>query len=160
MKKYFVAMLSTLALAGCAKTESIRLSNNAVLLKTSAAPACGSTGAARVASQMAAVETIRSGFDKYIITGGDSESNISYVQTPGSIYSSGTMTYGRGYGSYSGRSTYVPGATLPVGTHDQALQVVMFKAKDPQARNAISAREVLGSDWQDKVKNGINTCTQ
>ena len=159
MRKSMAFLISVFVLTGCAKTEAIRISNNAVLLKTSAAPACGSTGAAKVAAQMAAVETIRAGFDKYVIVEAGSQSNIGYVQTPGTVYTSGTMNYGGGYGSYSGRSTYVPGATIPIGTHDQSLQVIMFKANDPQAKNAVPAREVLGSEWQDKVKNGINTCT-
>jgi hypothetical protein len=159
MKKIVTLLFATAALAACARTETIRTSNNTMLLQTSAAPACGATGAARVASKMAAVETLRAGFDKYIIMAGGSQNNVSLVQTPGTVYTTGNLTYGGGYGTYSGRSTYIPGATIPVGTHDQSLQVVMFKANDPQARNAISARETLGTEWQDAVKNGINTCT-
>lgn len=34
----------------------------------------------------------------------------------------------------------------------------MFRDSDPGAENAISARGVLGEDWETKVKDGIHTC--
>jgi hypothetical protein len=44
------------------------------------------------------------------------------------------------------------------GSHNQGLSVVMFREGDPRAQQALSAREALGADWQEKAKNGIHTC--
>jgi hypothetical protein len=35
---------------------------------------------------------------------------------------------------------------------------VMFKDSDRGAQQAISARDTLGPDWQQKVKDGVRTC--
>jgi hypothetical protein len=158
MKKLTISALCLLA-AACAKSETIRTSNNSILVQTSAAPACGATGAVKVAAQTAAVETIRAGYDRYIIAGGAGANNVSLVQGAGSSYTTGNVTYGGGYGTYSGNTTYVPGPMMSVGSHDQNLAVQMFKDGEPGASQAISARDVLGPEWQEKVKSGIRTCT-
>jgi hypothetical protein len=158
MKTWLLLAAASAALTACAKTEAIRTSGNTFTIQASAAPACGATGAARVASSMAAVETIRAGFDSYIIAGGMAANNVTVVQTPGQYQTSGTLTYGSGYGTYNGQTTYTPGIPMQVGTHDQALSVRMFRKGEPGSENAIDAREILGPDWQDKVKNGVNTC--
>jgi hypothetical protein len=44
------------------------------------------------------------------------------------------------------------------GSHDQGLAVAMFRDGDPGAEQALSARDALGPEWQDKVKNGVRTC--
>ena len=120
MQKFLLAFLA-LGLVACARTEAVRTSANSIFVQVSAAPACGSTGAVNVASQLAAIETIRAGFDKYIIESGVSRSFNGY---------------------------------------DQGFSVRMFKERDPLSANAISARETLGSSWQEKVSKGISTCTQ
>ena len=153
-----IMFASVIAVSACAKSEAIRTSGNNFVLQTSAAPICGPTGAARVASQMAAVETLRAGYDRYIIFNGSSANNVSLVQGGGTSRSSGSLTYGGGYGNYSGRTTYTPGPVFEMGTHDQSLTVQMYRDSEPDAKNAISAREALGPEWADKVKSGVNTC--
>jgi hypothetical protein len=44
------------------------------------------------------------------------------------------------------------------GSHDQGLAVAMFRDGEPGAEQAIPARDMLGPDWQEKVKNGARTC--
>jgi len=123
-----------------------------------AAPACGAIGATKVASKTAAIETIKAGYDRYIITNGLAQNNVSVVQGPGHFNTFGTVNYGPGFGTYNGTTTYSPGPTFVVGSHDEALAVVMFKPGDPGFENAIDARAALGENWQDVVKHGVHTC--
>ena len=140
--------------SACASSTSTRLAQNIVRIDVSAAPACGSSGARRLVNRMAAVETIRLGYDKYYIAAMDSQNNVRIV---GANYNTtGTLnTYGN-TGTYSSTTTATP---IFAGTQDAATVVVMFKANDPEGRNALSARSALGSDWQAIVAEGApNTC--
>jgi hypothetical protein len=154
MRFAFVAIAGALVLGGCARSEAVRTSANTMIIQTGAAPVCGGMGALRVAQQLAAVETIRAGYDRYIITGGQAQNNVVVSQMPGSYNT--TATYGGGF--YQGRTTYQPGPTIVAGSHDQGLAVVMYHESDAGAQQAVSAREILGPEWSEKVKNGILTC--
>jgi hypothetical protein len=129
-----------------------------MIIDAGAAPACGAMGAAKVAQKSAAVETLRAGYDRYIITGGQAQNNVSVSQMPGHFQTSGTATYGRGFGTYNARTTYVPGPTIVSGSHDRSLGVVMFRNGEPGSENAIDARQALGPEWADLVKSGVRTC--
>src|SRR6185312_3798269 len=72
---FVVASLSA-ALAGCASTSTIPLSQDTFQITASAAPACGTAGAQQVAFKQAAVETIRRGYDRFVIVGGQASSNV------------------------------------------------------------------------------------
>lgn len=144
-----------ISLAACTSSDTIRTSANTAIVRTSAAPVCGGTGAARVAQQQAAIETIKAGYDRYIIVDGRSANNVGVVQTPGTYHHSGT--YNRGF--YSGTTTYQPGMPIVYGSHDQAFAIYMFRDGETGAHQAIPAREVLGDKWQEMVKAGkVNTC--
>jgi hypothetical protein len=156
------------ALVACARSEAVRTSANTMIVSTSAAPVCRGSGALRVAQQVVAVETIRAGYDRYIITGGQAQNNVAVSEMPGSYQTTGAANtsghYHRGVGTYSGTTvysgatTYQPGPTVVSGTHDQGLTVVMFREGEPGAQQGVSAREALGPEWQQKVKDGIRTC--
>lgn len=154
--KWTVTLVAALALAlgGCAGGEAIRTSANTMLVQAGAAPACGPQGALRVAQRVAAVETIRAGFDRFIVTGTQGQSNIALVQGPGTA---STTISGSG-GFYQARTMFTPGPTFEVGSHDRGLAVVMFRNGEPGAANAVDARETLGKDWAELVKTGIRTC--
>lgn len=151
-------LVLVLPVAACARAEATRLSANTMLIDAGAAPACGRQGAARVAAKSAAIETIRAGYDRYIIAGAQSQNNVSVTQMPGQARTSGTMTYGGGFGRMQATTTYVPGPTIVSGSHDRALTVVMFKNGEAGSENALDARQMLGPEWQELVKNGIRTC--
>lgn len=157
MRAIFLLVLA-LPLAACAGAQATRTSANTMLIDAGAAPACGPQGAAKVASQSAAIETIRAGYERYIITGGSAQSNISVTQMPGTVQTYGTANYGGGFGTFRATSTYTPEPTIVSGQHSRSLGVVMFNAGEPGFSNALDAREVLGKDWQELVKNGIRTC--
>jgi hypothetical protein len=143
-----------MTLPNCAGTQATRTSANTMILNTAAAPACGSLGAARVAAKSAAIETIRAGYDRYIITSGSAQNNVAVSQMPGTYNTTGTY----GYGGFNATSTYTPGPTIVSGSHDQNLAVVMFRRGDPGYDQALDAREQLGTEWESVVKKGIRTC--
>lgn len=86
------------------------------------------------------------------------QNNVSMAQMPGQARTSGTMTYGGDFGSMQATTTYVRGSTIVSGSHDRALTVVMFKNGEAGSENALDARQMLGPEWQELVKNGIRTC--
>ncbi|WP_145975076.1 hypothetical protein [Cereibacter sphaeroides] len=154
-----IPLIAIALLAGCASTSVTPVSQNQIIINASAAPACGRSGASRVASKMAAVETLRRGFQRYIVVGTNSDSNVSvvstgptYANTYGTYNTFGSSTYG------SSRTTYGGGMTMMVGTHDASLGVIMFNPGDPGFSQAIDAKAELGSDWEKLVKAGIKTC--
>ncbi len=141
-------------LSACASSTTTRLAQNIVRIDVSAAPACGSSGARKLVNRMAAVETIRFGYDKYYIAAMDSQNNVRVI---GANYNStGTLnTYGN-TATYSGTTTATP---IFAGTQDAAIVAVMFKSNDPEGQNALNARSTLGADWQAIVAKGApNTC--
>lgn len=152
-------LLVFIILAGCAKTETIRTSNNTMLIQTSAAPTCGVQGAMKVAEKMAAIETIRAGYDRYIIMDGDAQNNVTSYQAPGSYHHTGNAYAYGNYAHYSGTTSYQPGPIVYNGSNDASFHIKMLKKGQKGYSNAISAKDVLGSDWQVLVNEGVSTCS-
>lgn len=149
-------LIAVLCLSGCAGTNAIRTSQDTVIIQASAAPVCGSIGAARVAQRQAAIETIKAGYDRYVILGGAAASNVTATQMPGTYHTAGH--YGGGW--VSARTTYTPGPVIYSGSHDQSFAVKMFREDDPYASQAISARDTMGPKWAEEIKGGsVTTCT-
>lgn len=119
---------AVLALAGCARATAIPVAKNMVSITTDAAPACGATGAQTVAGKQAAIETIRRGFDSYVISSGQHDSTLN--------------VYGRSAST----------------SHHQALTVVMFHNGQPGSENALDARQTLGPDWKRIASEDTITC--
>lgn len=146
--------------AGCAETSVTPISRNEVIISTSAAPACGRTGAARVASQMAAVETLRRGFERYVVLGAQSQNNVRAITTgPTSATTTGTFnTFGN---TTTGNSTTTFGGsqTIFTGSNDADLRVLMLNRGERGFQQGIDARQTLGPDWQKLVADGINSCS-
>jgi hypothetical protein len=141
------------------------LAGNTFQITASAAPVCGAAGAEAVASRDAAIATIRNGFDSYVIVGGQAQDNVGIIgytpvtaNTYGSATAYGSDNTATAYGSST--TTYSGGQPIIAGTHDQTIVVQMYRANDTGAQNAISARDVLGPDWQKIVNKGFpHTCT-
>lgn len=152
-----------LGLAACVRTSTIPLRADLIQISTSAAPVCGAQGAQQAALKQAAIETIKRGYDRLIIVGADAQNNVRVVgYTPGTATTYGTAT-ATGYGNTAfatGQSTtyYNPGMPIVGGSHDQGLTVQMFKDTDPAGRNALSARDILGPDWEEAVNSGTSHC--
>ena len=156
--KYLAVALAAACVSSCVQSSTMRVSQNEIIIQTSAEPMCGRVGAARAAQKQAAIETIRSGYDRYIIVAAASSSNVTATQMPGSYQTYGTAnTYG-GYGTFNATTTYTPGPIIYGGSHDQSIGVRMFKEGQPGSAQAVSAREVLGPKWESLVKTGSNIC--
>jgi hypothetical protein len=158
-------VLAVAMLSGCAQTAALPLSNNSVQITTSAAPVCGTAGAQRTAFQNAAIETLRHGYDSFIVTGAQVQDRFGIVgRTPIYAQTNSTATaFGSGdFAFANGSSTTVINGGYPIvaGTHDQVLIVKMFKSGDAGAAQAIPARQQLGPDWKQKVADGSGaTCS-
>lgn len=70
--RFAVLAIATIV-AGCASGSVIRASTDTIIVQASAAPACGMQGAGQYAAKVAAIETIRAGYDKYIISMGTAQ---------------------------------------------------------------------------------------
>lgn len=161
MKYLKVPIALAFLLSACAETTTTPVSKNQFLLSTSGAPACSSTGTQQVASKMAAVETIRKGYSRFIIQGAQSQNNVSAIQTaPTGAYTTGNI-YNNGFGNsyYSGTTTYTGGGVMLTGSHDVSLLVKMLRRGDPGYSSGVDARGVLGEEWEELVEKGITTCT-
>ena len=136
MTKNVVLMALFVTIAGCASTDIQPLSSSSFKVATVAAPACGRTGARKVANQAAAIEVINRGGDAFVFVGEDT----------------GSRTTGYGWNQYSGLQTY--------NSNEQGLVVQMLSKGDQGYQNSLSARELLGSEWQIIVEKGVpNTCS-
>lgn len=159
MLKSTVAVAAlALLLSSCVQSSTMRVSKNQMIIQTSAEPMCGSVGAAKAAQKQAAVETIKAGYDRYIITSAAAANNVTATQMPGQYNTYGTINSYGGYGTVNATTTYTPGPIIYGGSHDQSIGVVMFKEGEPGSNQAISAREVLGPKWAVIVKDGVNLC--
>jgi hypothetical protein len=139
------------------------LAQDVVQISARAAPICGQQGAEKVAFQQAAVETIRRGFDRFIIVGGQYRDDVRVVgRTPVTAQTYGTATatgYGNTVAATGTATTYYSGGHPIIGgAHRQGFVVKMFKAGDPEGVKAISARAELGADWEKIVKSDTATC--
>ncbi|MGA7329710.1 MAG: hypothetical protein WBX25_35830 [Rhodomicrobium sp.] len=151
MKKFFAIFSWAAMLAGCASSSSIPLAADTVQISAQAAPICGPAGAARVAAKTAAVETLRHGYDKFIILGSQAQNNVGVVgYTPTTAYT----TYGNGFATTQVQGGY----PIVAGSHDHGLIVKMFKDGDPAGSNAVSAKATLGPKWSEIAASPTITC--
>jgi len=108
---------------------------------------------------MAAVETLRRGYERYLIGGVASQNNVGVIQTGptyANTYGSATVTGNTVQGS---ATTYYGGQqTIVYGSHDTGMRVLMLKAGDQGYEQGVDAKMVLGPEWQEKVAEGINMC--
>lgn len=158
MQSSFLLVLAV-AVAGCASSSVTPISQNQFILNTSAAPACGTAGAQKVASKMAAVETLRRGYERYLIVGARNQNNTRVANMPRTgAYTTATVnTYGNtAYGT--AQTNYYGGGPMVLGKHDAQLGVIMLRAGEPGYDNALIAKQELGPKWQQLVEKGVSTC--
>ena len=132
---------------------------------------CSGEAAESIALQKAAVEAINRGFSRFRIVDGSSDKYV-VGRTPVTAHTTGSAhTYGNihtysntGHVSAttaSSATTTYSGGT-PLIAKSQSFTVKMFHGDEPEAANALSARDILGSDWRevmDKMnKDGSIIC--
>ncbi|MGL3210746.1 hypothetical protein [Bradyrhizobium sp. BR 1433] len=143
MRNLGVVALSA-ALGGCAGASAIPLAQDNVQITARAAPICGAAGAEKIAVRQAAIETIRRGYDRFIVM--NAQAGASYAgSTPVVV-----QNLGGGVAMASGGT--------PMFAPNQGLVIKMFKDGDPASANALPARETLGPDWQGQVKKNTINC--
>lgn len=164
MLKPLIVPLVTLAVAGCARAAVMPLAQDTVQITSHSAPVCGGAEAAqKVAFQRAAVETIRRGYDRFVILSGAGQTETRLLgYTPTTAYTTGTATATR-FGNTAtaiGSSTTTVSGGVPIvaHAHNEDLIVKMFKQGDPAGANALDARQQLGPAWQDAVNKNTWTC--
>jgi len=124
-----------LAVAACAETEIQPLTQSSFKVATTAAPACGRSGARELANKAAAIEVIRRGGDRFVFAGGQTDSRVTGVS----------------YNQYAGFQTH--------NSNEQYLVVQMTPPGHAMHGDSLSARQILGPDWQTLVNEGVpNTC--
>ena len=159
-----LVLLITPFLAGCARASVMPLAQDTVQISSHTAPVCGGAGAAQdVAFKRAAVETIRRGYDRFVIVGAEGQTEARVLgYTPTRAYTTGTATATR-YGNTatavgSSTTTVTGGVPIVAHAHNQDLIVKMFRQGDPGGGNALDARQVLGPGWQEAINKNSWTC--
>ncbi len=163
MRRGLYLPLLGVAVSACVSSSVIPLAQDTFQITAAAAPVCGVTGAQKIAAQQAAVETIRRGYDRYLIVGGQYQNNVGVAgYTPVTAQTTGTATatgFGNSATAYGqSTATYSGGQPIVAGSHDQGLIVKMFKEGDPAGANALDARGTLGPEWQKTVSSNTMTC--
>lgn len=126
-----IGLSAIVLLTACAETSVQPMSTDRFKVTTHAAPACGPTGARNLAFKAAAIEVIRKGGDRFII-----EQDATGSGLQGDIFN----------GMYQ--------------NFNQGMVVRLISPNSPEVRTALSAREVLGANWQEVVAEGVpNTCS-
>ena len=143
-------LVLALLLSGCVKVSTVPLATDMVQITARAAPACGREGAEQVALHQASVETIKRGFDRFIIVNSSASSTFQQVGT----------TPITGQVSPYGQVNLYGGQPIITGKHEQVFAIKMFHEKDPAGNKALSAKTLLGANWQELVaKDTPITCT-
>jgi hypothetical protein len=154
-----VALMGVFAISGCVSSDVTPIAQDTVLVSTNAAPACGRQGARKVAIMQASVETLKRGYDRFIVVGSDAHSDVRVVGTT-PVYGSSTFmasSYGNSiYGS--GSTTLYGGQPIIGGSHEQQFAIKMFRPGDPGYEQALDARAELGPDWATRIKEKKLTC--
>ena len=124
MKK--IALISALALSGCVHTEEMQIAPNIVRIDTRASGALFAGHSGDVVLQRAAKVTLASGYDYFKLSDAQlgQGSQFAGVAVSGNQYfSSATPVY--------------------AATSAAAATVVMFRAGDPQAKDAFEAKAII-----------------
>ncbi len=157
-KIWNVGLVALATISGCASASSVRMSEREIMVQSTAAPACGTEGAMKAAQKQAAIETIKAGYDRYIIVGTSSSNNVHTDVVPGVANTYGNANFYGNSATFNSTTTYTP-MVITSGHFNQGFVVRMFKNGEPGAAQAVSARAVLGPKWADSVKRGVLTCT-
>ena len=139
-------LLLPAVLTGCARTSTVPVGEDTIEVTVHVGTICDEGDAARLAQRHAAVETIRRGFDDYIVIG-----SVGGDHTAGEEPATARTTL---YGS-SGRTLFSEYA--PLLAHHRMLTIRMFPAGEGDSAAAVSARAVLGDEWEAVVAKGPST---
>lgn len=126
----FLTVAIAIVLGGCAFSSTTPLAQDTFRVEANTAPICGAAGAQKIAMQQAAAETIRRGYDRFVVIDDKANAHKQYTNIPGFAPSS----------------------------HGNELVVRMFREGDRSAANALSARETLGPKWKELASKSVMNC--
>ena len=129
--------------AGCARTSTVSLDTDVIEVAVHVATICDGSDADRLARRQVAVETIRRGYEDYVVidsVGGDHLARDTTVTAR-------TILYGAGTGALFSEDA-------PLIAHHRVLTVRMFPAGGGGSTASVSAHAVLGDDWETLVTRG------
>ena len=126
----FLLVAMVITLSGCASSSTTPIAQDTFKVEANTAPICGAAGAQKIALQQAAVETIRRGYDRFVVV--DDKQNA--------------------YRMYTNIAGFTPSA------HGNELVVKMFREGDRAAVNSLSARQTLGPNWQELASKNVMNC--
>ena len=148
LRVLFLLLPAALALTGCARTSTVPVGEDTIEITVHVGTICDGGDAERLARRHAAVETIRRGFDDYVVigsVGGDHTADEEPVTARTTLSGS------------SGRTLFSEDA--PLLAHHRVLTVRMFQAGAGDSAATVSARAVLGDEWEAAAAKGApNTC--
>ena len=101
----FGAVCAAIFVSGCVRTSVMPVAADTVQISTRAAEVCGAEGAQRVAFLQAAVETIRRGYDRFVILGAQESASTEVVGMTPVV----ANTYGDATANTFGNTTYASG---------------------------------------------------
>lgn len=134
-----LAAVAALSLTACAEQSAMRLDNNTVRVRTSTAPIYGAVESEKRAMTLAAQETLRAGFDRFIIVSGGSEFRQNTLAVLPGQASGSFNQYGGGFQATGPRP-------IAMNRFETGLVIKMFHDGEPAGANAISAREILRTE--------------
>ena len=130
-------------MAGCARTNTATLDGDTIEVTVRVGTVCDAADAERLARRQAAVETLRRGFEDYVVVdsfGGDHVADEAPDTARTTLYGTGT------------RALFSQDA--PLLAHHRVLTVRMFPAGQGDSAASVSARALLGDDWEALVAKG------
>ncbi|MDD9980665.1 MAG: hypothetical protein OXU81_04800 [Gammaproteobacteria bacterium] len=133
-------------MTGCARTSTAPLDADTIEITVRVATICDGKDAERIAHRHAAVETIKRGFDDYIVidsVGGD------HLAAHAPLTARSTL--------YGNSSEPLLWEDAPLLAHHRVLTVRMFQAGQGESSATVSAHAVLGDDWEALVTKGAPT---
>ena len=133
-------------MTGCARTSAVPVDADTIEIAVRVATICDGRDADRLARRQAAVETIRRGFEDYIVVdsvGGDHLADAAPATARTNLYGNRTGT--------------LFSEDAPLLAHHRVLTVRMFHAGQGDSTATVSARAVLGDDWEAVVAKGAPT---
>ena len=145
-----VALAASLSLVGCIRTNAIQLDADTVAVTATAAPACSAASARCIAYEDAAIQTLRDGFESFIVLGFNGQENPQLV---GATPLVATTCGSPGFSS----TTVTGGYPIIMSRHEQQIVVRMFNASDAASNQAVSARATLGLDSPDALRGAEAT---
>ena len=147
------ALLAFSCLAGCAEQSAMRVAQDTVRINVSTAPIYGTLEPQRRAMRMAADETLKSGYDKFLIVDGVNTFKPNVIGQTAATYQSSSQASVVGsssgfYGHGTSQATYVGPQPVAMPRFESAITVKMFKNDDLGGANALDARQVIAQNAQ------------